>query len=265
MFCEYKSQLSDLGSEKFKDGKDRIIKGFKNFAEGKKFKIAKSHKKRTKEYCDNYCESLNTYRTALLKRLTPEIIEQIRDELKDAEAEYFNLIYDKEKNGNKPYVAYIPIMEFQMKRNETYIQANYGSASHTEYKGDEIAKIQELYNNSTIYPKTKLPEMYSSTIVEDENGNPPKVKCLSDIQTLKKLYPTIILKRKNRNKNYTHKDYKSDSDIIKFSIDYDKNKVILEKTLDEVTDLSNNFKEEVEKFSNETNDMLKDLEHDLFN
>ena len=40
--------------------------------------------------------------------------------------------------------------------------------------------------------------MYASTIVENTYGDPPKVRKLSPVETLKRLYPTIILKRKER-------------------------------------------------------------------
>ena len=155
--------------------------------------LENTNKEKIMEYCDSFCDSLNKYKKTIYNNLKGKRMSDLKNELKDAEDRFCHKYYlsDEEKT---------PIVEFQIKTIDTAMQALYGTAKHSEYKGDSPRQAQKIYDNNLHYPKEKLPIMYESKLKYDENDKPIPPRLLEEEEILKKLYPTIILKTNKEKK-----------------------------------------------------------------
>lgn len=146
--------------------------------------------KQVEEYFENFSNSLNSYKDIINNSLSNDNLRRLKRDLKKVEQEY----YRKEKLENSS--EFQPIIEGQFKTIQTAIEANLGTASHGDYKGENMKKIQRKYDEKGGLPLSKLPLMYKSNLETDENGVPIPPKVLSSDETAKALYPSLIVKKK---------------------------------------------------------------------
>ena len=83
---------------------------------------------------------------------------------------------------------------------KTAIESSLGSAKHSDYKGEDIRKIQKEYDENGGLPYSRLPIMYKSHLRTDKNGNPIPPRILSSDETARVLYPSLIIGETRRNR-----------------------------------------------------------------
>ena len=104
---------------------------------------------------------------------------------------------EKLKNtGTENYFQ--PIIECQFKTIQVAIEANIGSSSHGDYKGEDMNKIQKEYDAMGGLPLSRLPIMYKSNLETDGNGQAIPPRLLSSDETAKALYPSLIVNKKGK-------------------------------------------------------------------
>ena len=130
--------------------------------------------------------AFGTYIERVKRTVKGEKIDRMLEKLRQIEQNYTSNLKD-----NDPYQ---PIIECQLKTIAVAINANYGSANHEAYKGEEIEEIQEEYDKNGKLKPSKLPFlMLRSNLGTDKNGNPKPFKKLTEDEMIKALYPSIIL------------------------------------------------------------------------
>lgn len=155
-----------------------------------KEEMTEEKQKEIREYCEKSAIEFDNYIDLIKKTVKGKNYNNLINELKIEEDKY-NVLLKNKKNSE-----YQPIIECQFKTINVAILANLGSASHGEYKGDDIEKIQEEYDRNGELARSKLPlRMYRSNIGTDRNGNPKPLKLLSRDEMIHALFPSLILKR----------------------------------------------------------------------
>lgn len=141
-----------------------------------------------KEYFEMLSSALNSIINRI-NALSPKHLKVIKTNLKIAEQKY------KKQENLKPTTTLdlFPIIECKFLTIDKAINANLDAANHGDYKGENLATIQKQYDKEGGLPLSRIPTMYYSTIELDRNGVPVEPKLLSSAETLKVLYPSLIL------------------------------------------------------------------------
>lgn len=172
---------------------DRYEQYMNILTEQQKEELTEEKKENIKQYCKKFHDVFDIYINSIKKTVKGEKFKQMKKELKTAEIEYNNMVKKKGYNDLQP------IIECQFKTIDVAILANLGSASHGEYKGEDIEILQEEYDRNGELARSKLPlRMYRSNIGTDNNGNPKPLKLLSRDEMIHALYPSLILRRENQ-------------------------------------------------------------------
>ncbi len=166
-------------------------KYMKNIPDKVKEEMSEGDIDRLKNYFDKFCVDLNGYTTVIKRNVSGEKLRELKKDLRKIEQEYHKI--EKLKNGANYHQ---PIIEGQFKTIQTAIEANIGSASHGDYKGEDMKMIQKEYDQRGGIPLSRLPIMYRSNLETDENGDPIPPRILSSDETAKALYPSLIVKKK---------------------------------------------------------------------
>lgn len=148
-----------------------------------------------KEYYDDFCRDLNAFIKDTKKRMPKAELNELKKDLKNVEQKY----HEQEKLQNEEN-EYQPIIEIQCKTTQVAILANIGTASHGDYKGENMKKIQEEYNRTGGFPLSRLPIMYESRL-EGGIDNPIPPRILSSTETARTMYPGLITKKEGRGVN----------------------------------------------------------------
>lgn len=153
--------------------------------------------KNIKEYYDDFCRDLNAFIKETKERmLLDDYLNELKNDLKRVEQKY----HEQEKLQDKEN-DYQPIVEIQCKTSQMAIDANIGTASHGDYKGEDMAKVQEEYNQRGGFPLSRLPIMYESRLDTDTDENPIPPRILSSTETARTMYPGLITNKKGRGVN----------------------------------------------------------------
>lgn len=201
MYKQYIDSLPDYEKEKIKlddqeTGNVQVDNKDKNVSTAQEDDKEKEEKQDIKAYFIQYYNALNKYTEKKKLIIKGNRLKDLEKEIKAIENEY----YKSQKIKGKENV-YQPIIEVQFKTIAVCEEATNGTADHGDYKGIEIQKIQEEYDNSKNgLPTSRLPaKMYKSNIETNEYGEPiPVVKITGRDAKAAAMYPFLVIKRKQR-------------------------------------------------------------------
>lgn len=159
----------------------------------------KVDKKKIVELFTRFKKHFELFSEATKRRLSEKYIKQLRRDLKRTETVYLEqqrALIKKEGSTN-----YIPIIELQAKTIEVAIKSNIGQKEirHDHYKGQKTENVQKIYDKlEGNIPLSEVPTMYKSSLRRDSEGRIIPPRLLSSDETLKILYPDLIVKPKIR-------------------------------------------------------------------
>ena len=148
-----------------------------------------------REYFEMLSSALNEI-ISNINAISPKHLKIIKTNLKIAEQEYKKQEKLKSTKGDQeksPDLGAFPIIECKFLTIDKAINANLGAANHGDYKGEDLAIVQKEYDREGGIPLSRIPTMYYSTVELDRNGVPVEPKLLSSDETLKVLYPSLII------------------------------------------------------------------------
>ena len=175
------------------DDKEMLDEYMENLPRNRRELMTKENKNNLKKYCEDFCNNLSNYTAVIKKSVYGEKLKDLKKDLKKVEQDY--LKSEKLKNDVETDI-HQPIIEGQFKTIQIAIEANIGSASHGDYKGENMKKVQKEYDEKGGLPLSRLPIMYKSNLETDDEGKPIPPKLLSSDETAKVLYPSLIVKKK---------------------------------------------------------------------
>ena len=141
-------------------------------------------------YYEKFCNDLNGYLDKIRGLIKGERLKNLKTKLRKVEQDYHKT--EKLKTGE--FISeYQPIIEGQFKTIQVAIEANIGTASHGDYKGEKIETIQKEFDKNGGFPFSRMPTMYVSELKWDQDGKPIPPRILSSREAAAQLYPSLIV------------------------------------------------------------------------